>query len=64
MNKPYTDLSLIVAIEDASLFKNIYILKDWPDITTMGLKATTLKQVLIKRLVIIQGPLGTRKIWL
>jgi len=64
MNKPHTDLSLIVAIKDASLFKNIHILKDWPDITTIGLKATALKQVLIKRLIIIQGPLGTRKTWL
>jgi len=61
MNKPYTDLSLIIAIKDASLFKNIYILKDWPDITTIGLKATALKQVFIKRLAIIQGPLSTRK---
>ena len=47
------DLSLIIAIKDTSLFKNVYILKDWPDITTMGLKVITLKQVLIKRLVII-----------
>ena len=47
------DLSLIIAIKDTSLFKNIYILKDWSDITTMGLKATILKQVLIKRLAII-----------
>ena len=47
------DLSLIIAIKDASLFKNVYIFKDWPDITTMGLKATALKQVLIKRLTII-----------
>ena len=53
MSKPYIDLSLIVAIKDASLFKNVYIFKDWPDITTMGLKATVLKRVLIKRLVII-----------
>jgi len=53
-----------MAIKDASLFKNIHILKDWPDITTIGLKATALKQVLIKRLAIIQGPLGTRKTWL
>jgi len=30
MNKPYTDLSLIVVIKDASLVKNINILKDWP----------------------------------
>ena len=42
-----------MAIKDASLFKNVYILKDWPDITTIGLKATTLKRVLIKRLAII-----------
>ena len=31
------DLSLIIAIKDASLFKNINILKDQPDITTIGL---------------------------
>ena len=37
MNKPYTDLSLIVAIKDAFLFKNVNILKDWLDTTTMGL---------------------------
>ena len=42
-----------MAIKDAFLFKNVYILKDWPDITTIGLKATALKQVLIKRLIII-----------
>jgi len=43
MNKPYTDLSLIMAIKNASLFENVHILKDWPDMTTMGLKATALK---------------------
>ena len=53
-----------MAIKDTSLFKNIYILKDWPNMTTIGLKATTLKQVLIKHLAIIQGPPGTRKMWL
>jgi len=37
------DFSLIVAIEDTSLFKNVHILKDWLDITTIGLKATALK---------------------
>ena len=47
------DLSSIIAIKDASLFKNVYIFKDWPDMTTIGLKATTLKQVLIKRFAII-----------
>jgi hypothetical protein len=31
------DLSLIIAIKDTSLFKSINILKDWPDITTIGL---------------------------
>ena len=47
------DLSLIIAIKNTSLFKNIYIFKDWLDITTIGLKATALKRVLIKRFVII-----------
>jgi len=37
------DISLIIAIKDASLFKNVYILKDWLDITTIGLKAIALK---------------------
>ena len=53
MSKPYTDLSSIVAIKDASLFKNVHIFKNWPDMTTIGLKAIMLKQVLIKRLIII-----------
>jgi len=53
-----------MAIKNTSLFKNIHILKDWPDITTIGLKATALKRVLIKRLIIIQEPLDTRKTWL
>ena len=42
-----------MAIKNTSLFKNVYIFKDWPDITTIGLKAIALKQVLIKRLAII-----------
>ena len=37
------DFSLIIAIKDAFLFKNVYIFKNWPDMTTMGLKATVLK---------------------
>ena len=37
MDKPYTDLSLIIAIKDAFLFKNVNILKDQLDITTTGL---------------------------
>ena len=31
------DLSLIIAIKDTSLFKNVYILKNQLDITTIGL---------------------------
>ena len=34
MNKPYTDLSSVVAIKDTFLFKNVNILKDWPDTDT------------------------------
>ncbi|OCK92887.1 uncharacterized protein K441DRAFT_662542 [Cenococcum geophilum 1.58] len=30
MNKPHTDLSSIVAIEDASSVENVNILEDWP----------------------------------
>jgi hypothetical protein len=64
MNKPYTDLGSIVAIEDASSFENVNILEDWPDMTTTGLdksQSTALKRVLTKRLAIIQGPPGTGK---
>ena len=31
------DLGSIIAIKNTSLFKNINILKDWLDITTIGL---------------------------
>ncbi|OCL14621.1 P-loop containing nucleoside triphosphate hydrolase protein [Glonium stellatum] len=64
MNRPHKDLSSIVAIEDASSFENINILKDWPDTSTTGLdksQSTALKRVLTKRLAIIQGPPGTGK---
>ena len=37
MNKPYTDLSLIITIKDASSFKNINIFKDQLDMITTKL---------------------------
>ncbi|OCK85603.1 P-loop containing nucleoside triphosphate hydrolase protein [Lepidopterella palustris CBS 459.81] len=63
-NKPHTDLSSIVALEEAESFENVNILEEWPETTTTGLDTSqsfALKRILTKQLAIIHGPPGTGK---
>ncbi|KAF2803286.1 P-loop containing nucleoside triphosphate hydrolase protein [Mytilinidion resinicola] len=64
LNKPHTDLSSIVAIEDSASYENVNILEEWPDTSTTGLdksQSVALRRILTKRLAIVQGPPGTGK---
>ncbi|KAF2114105.1 P-loop containing nucleoside triphosphate hydrolase protein [Lophiotrema nucula] len=62
--QPLTDLSSLVAMEDAEAFQNVDILHDWPTSASHSLDTSqmkALKRALTKRVAIIQGPPGTGK---
>jgi helicase required for RNAi-mediated heterochromatin assembly 1 len=63
-NNPHTDLSSVVALEEALDYENVDVLEDWPKADMMGLdrsQSAALRRIITKRLAIVQGPPGTGK---
>jgi helicase required for RNAi-mediated heterochromatin assembly 1 len=64
LEKPHTDLTSLVAINDSDSFRHVNILKQWPDSQSHGLdksQSQALHRILTNRLAIVQGPPGTGK---
>ena len=63
-SNPYLDLSTLVSMEEASKFRNINVLEEWPPNNTTSLDSSqsrALKRMLTRKVAIVQGPPGTGK---
>ncbi|KAF9701449.1 hypothetical protein EKO04_000892 [Ascochyta lentis] len=63
-NNPYVDLSSLVSMEEASNFRNVDVLEEWPPNNTTSLdvsQSRALKRMLTSKVAIVQGPPGTGK---
>lgn len=63
-NNPYIDLSALVSMEEASKFRNVNVLEEWPatDETLLdNSQSKALKSMLTRRVAVVQGPPGTGK---